>query len=99
MMKFEYIITYGHKYRISSFKGHKPLKLDHKDVLYGKVYYNSKKTLRIETTLSYDVGQKISIGGYPIGGKKFRLIEVSITNNPVLANAEVISRKEIQDDN
>lgn len=98
-MKYEYVITYGHKYKISSFKRHFPLKLDHKEVLAGKVFYNSKRTLRIETTLFYDVGQKISIGGYPTGGKNFRLIEVSITNNPVLANAEIISRKEIQDDN
>lgn len=98
-MKYEYVITYGHKYKISSFKKHVPLKLDHKEILAGKVYYNSKKTLRIETTLLYDVGQKISIGGYSTGGKSFRLIEVSITNNPVLANAEIISRKEIQDDN
>lgn len=98
-MKYEYVITYGHKYKISSFKRNFPLKLDHKEVLAGKVFYNSKRTLRIETTLSYDVGQKISIGGYPTGGKNFRLLEVSITNNPVLANAEIISRKEIQDDN
>ena len=98
-MKYEYVITYGHKYKINSFKSHIPLKLDHKELLVGKVFYNSKKTLRIETTLLYDVGQKISIGGYPTGGKNFRLIEVSITNSPVLANAEIISRKEIKDDN
>lgn len=98
-MLYEYVVTYGHKYKIDSFKSYKPFKLDHKDFLAGKVYYNSKKTLRIETTLFYDVGQKVSIGGYPIGGKKFRLIELSITDNPVLANAEIISRKEIKDDN
>lgn len=98
-MKYEYVITYGHKYKINSFKSFVPLKLDHVEFLAGKVYYNSKKTLRIETTLFYDIGQKISIGGYPTGGKNFRLIEVSITNNPVLANAEIISRKEIEDDN
>lgn len=98
-MKYEYVITYGHKYKINSFKRYVPLKLDHVELLAGKVFYNSKNTLRIETTLLYDVGQKISIGGYPTGGKNFRLIEVSITNNPVLANAEIISRKEIEDDN
>ena len=98
-MKYEYVVTYGHKFKIDSFKSYVPLKLDHVDLLNGKVYYNSKKTLRIETTLSYDVGQKVSIGGYSIGGKKFRLIELSITNNPVLANAEIISRKEMNNDN
>lgn len=99
MMKYEYVITYGHKYKIDSFEGYVPLKLDHVEVLNGKVSYESKKTLRIETTLSYNIGQKISIGGYPTGGKGFRLIEVSITDNPVLANAEIISRKEIENDN
>jgi hypothetical protein len=98
-MKYEYIITYGHKYQIDSFIGYVPLKLDHVEVLNGKVYYDSKNTLRIETTLLYNVGQKISIGGYPTGGKKFRLLEVSITDYPVLENAEIISRKEIENDN
>lgn len=98
-MKYEYVITYGHKYQIYSFTGYVPLKLDHIEVLNGKVYYDSEKTLIIETTLLYDVGQKISIGGYPIGGKKFRLLEVSITDYPVLENAEIISRKEIENDN
>lgn len=98
-MRYEYVVTYGHKYKISSFKGFVPLKLDHKEMLSGKVFYNSKKTLRIETELSYNIGQKISIGGYPTGGKNFRLIEVSITDNPVLDNAEIISRKVIKDDN
>lgn len=98
-MKYEYVITYGHKYKIDSFTGYVPLKLDHIEVLNGKVYYHSKRTLRIKTTLFYDIGQKVSIGGYPTGGKKFRLLEVSITNYPVLENAEIISRKEIENDN
>lgn len=98
-MIFEYIATIGHKYQIPSFKGHKLLRLDHKDTLNGKVYYHSKKTLRIETTLFYEVGQKVSIGGYPMGGKVFRLLELSITNHPVLDKAYIISRKEINNDN
>ena len=68
------------------------------ELLSGKVYYNSKNTLRIETTLLYDVGQFVSIGGYPYGGRKFRLLELSITDNPVLDKAKIISRK-VKNDN
>lgn len=97
-MLYEYVVTYGDKYKIDSFKGYKELRKDHNELLAGKVYYNSKSTLRIETTLFYDVGQCVSIGGYPIGGKKFRLLELSITNNPVLDKAKIISRKELEND-
>lgn len=98
-MLYEYVVTYGHKYKIDSFKGFRELRKDHRDILAGKVYYNSKKTLRIETTILYDVGQCVSIGGYPYSGKKFRLLELSITNNPVLSEAKIISRKVLKDDN
>lgn len=98
-MLYEYVVTYGHKYKINSFKGFKDLRKDHKEVLAGKVYYNSKKTLRIETTLFYDIGQCVSIGGYPYSDKNFRLLELSITNNPVLSEAKIISRKELNNDN
>lgn len=96
-MKYEYIATYGDYYKIKSFKGSVPLKLDHIELLNGKVYYNSPKTLRIETTLLYDVGQKVSIGGYLINRRNFNLIELSITNNPVLDKAEIIKRKVIEE--
>lgn len=99
MTLYEYVATYGDKFKIDSFKESKELRLDHIDILQGKVYYNSKKTLRIETALLYEVGQKVSIGGYPIGGKKIRLLELSITDNPALDKAEIISRKVIKDDN
>lgn len=95
-MKYEYIVTYGDYYKIKSFRGYVPLKLDHIEVLNGKVYYNSPKTLRIETTLLYDVGQKVSIGGYLINRRNFNLIELSITDNPVLDKAEIIQRKVIE---
>ena len=92
-MLYEYVATYGDKYRIYSFKVHRELRKDHSELLSGKVYYNSKRTLRIETTLLYEVGQSVSIGGYPYGGRKFRLLELSITDNPVLDKAKIISRK------
>ena len=97
-MLYEYIATYGDKYRIDSFKGHRELRKDHLELLQGKVYYNSKNTLRIATTLFYEVGQFVSIGGYPYGGRKFSLLELSITDNPVLDKAEIISRK-VKNDN
>ena len=81
-MLYEYVATYGDKYRIDSFKGHRELRKDHLELLSGKVYYNSENTLRIETTLLYEVGQFVSIGGYPYGGRKFRLLEP--TGNSVL---------------
>ena len=99
MKKYIYVASIGHKYQIPSFTGSCPLRLDHGKLLNGRVYYESKKTLRIETTLLYEVGQEVSIGGYPMGGKMFRLIELSITDYPVLDNAYIISRKEIENDN
>ena len=99
MTKYIYTASIGHKYQIPSFKGSYPLRLDHGQLLNGRVYYDSNKTLRIETTLFYEVGQKVSIGGYPMGGKMFRLLELSITDYPVLDNAYIISRKEIENDN
>lgn len=89
-----YLATIGNKYQIQRYSGYVELRLDHVEILSGKVYFNDKHTLRIETTLSYDVGQKVSIGGYPIGGKLFALRELSITDNPILDDAEIIERKE-----
>ena len=76
-MLYEYVATYGDKYRIDSFRGYRELRKDHLELLSGKVYYNSENSLRIETMLLYEVGQFVSIGGYPYGGRKFRLLELS----------------------
>lgn len=96
MKKYIYVATVGRKYKVDSFEGSVQLRLDHKDILKGDVYYVSENKLIIETTLSYDVGQKVSIGGYPIGGKRFTLEELSITNNPVLEGAEIIEKEVIE---
>lgn len=95
MTKYRYIATIGDKYQIQSFKRFVPLRLDHLGLLEGKVYFHSTKTLAIETTLFYEIGQKVSISGYPMRNKKFRLIELSITDNPVLDKACLIAREEI----
>ena len=56
-MLYEYVATYGDKYRIDDFTGYRELRKDHLELLNGKVYYNSENTLRFETTLLYNVGQ------------------------------------------
>lgn len=94
----EYFATIGRKYKIQRFEGSVPLRLDHKDILQGAVYYVNPEMVRITTTLLYEVGQEVSIGGYPIGGKWFKLEELSITNNPVLEQSKIIERVEINDD-
>lgn len=96
-MIYSYIATTGDKYKIVPFEGHVELRKDHKEVLNGKVYYVSKNRLRVETTLLYDVGQKVSTGGYNIGRNRIDVFELSITNNPVLEKAEIISREEIEE--
>lgn len=93
MKKYVYIATVGRKFKIEPFEGSVSLRKDHIDVLEGKVSYHTPNTLRIETTLNYDVGQKVSIGGYPMGGKMFFLDELSITNNPVLQGAQIIEKE------
>lgn len=98
MEKYIYIATVGRKFKIKAFSEPVQLRRDHLDILQGKVYYVDPAHLRIETGLSYDIGQKVSIGGYPMGGKLFYLDELSITDNPVLEKAEIIE-KEMTNDN
>ena len=93
MSKFTYIATVGRKFKIEPFEDSVSLRQDHKDVLEGEVYYKTPNTLRIETGLNYDIGQKVSIGGFPLGGKMFLLDELSITNNPVLQGAQIIEKE------
>lgn len=94
---YYYIATIGNKYKLEPFSEAKRLRLDHRKVLTGEVYYLDEKRLIILTTLLYDVGQTVSIGGYPIGGKYFQLEELSITDNPVLDNAKIIEREQLND--
>ena len=47
-MLYEYVATYGDKYRIDSFKGHRELRKDHLELLNGKVYYNSETRLELK---------------------------------------------------
>ena len=72
-----------------------PLKLEHKENLPAIVTYKDYNTVYIYTDLEYDVGQKVSIGGFEIGNRKFKMIELSITDYPVFADAQIIEREDI----
>lgn len=87
-----YIASVGNKFKVQKFEGYKQLRLDHREILNGKVLYINPRQLMIVTTLVYEDGQKVSIGGYPIGGKWFALDELSITNKPLLEGAEILER-------
>lgn len=89
-----YIATTGTRFKIEPFEGYVPLKKDHDEVLNGSVYYLSPMKVKIDTTLVYDIGQEVSIGGFPTGGRGFALRELSITNDPVLPNAKIIERED-----
>ncbi|WP_207781784.1 hypothetical protein [Lactococcus petauri] len=81
-----YKATLGGKYSIDDFIDKVELRLDHDLILPAEVYKLDWNTVIIETKLQFPLGQAVSMGGYPvgsIGGKSFRLLEVSITNYPV----------------
>ena len=47
-MLYEYVATYGDKYRIDSFTGYRELRKDHLELLSGKVYYIAKTRLELK---------------------------------------------------
>lgn len=89
-----YTAKLGGKWRVQPFDL-VPLKLEHKTILPANVTYVDSNTAYIYTDLEYEVGQKVSIGGFPVNGKKFKMIELSITNYPVLADAQIIEKVEL----
>lgn len=98
-MIYEYIAKVGGKYRIKPFTKTVELRKDHNEILAGNVSYINSDTLKINTTLVYEVGQGVSIGGFISNIVDFRLLELSITNQPVFKEAKIISRKELENDN
>ena len=80
----------GNRYIIDKFEGTIDLKQEHQEKLPGKVRYESRNTVLIETPLIYEVGQSVSIGGFELGGKKFRLLELTITDYPNLPHASIV---------
>ena len=91
----KYTATIGNKYRMLPFESI-PLKLDHaKQYLPAYVTYKDPTSVYIYTDLEYNVGQFVSIAGYPVSGRKFKAIEISITDYPVLEGAMITEREEI----
>lgn len=82
----------GKRYIIDDFIDTVELRLDHETILPAKVYKLDGDTVIIDTELLFAVGQPVSMGGYPTGSngnRNFRLLEVSITNTPVLEKAMI----------
>lgn len=79
----------GNQYIINDFIENVELRLEHGIVLPADIYKYDRNTVIIDTPLVYPIKQGVSIGGYPEGGKRFRMIELSITDFPVLKNSYI----------
>lgn len=79
----------GNQYIINDFIENVELRLEHGIILPATIYKFDRNTVIIDTPLVYPIKQPVSIGGYAEGGKRFRMIELSITDFPVLANAYI----------
>ena len=88
----KYYAKLGGQYRIDDFIDNVELRLDHTQILPGKVTKIDGNTVLIDTPLRYKLGQGVSIGGFETGGKGFRLMEVSITDYPVFQDAMITRR-------
>ena len=88
----KYYAKLGGQYRINDLIDEVELRLDHTQILPGTVKKIDGNTVLIDTPLNYRIGQGVSIGGYETGGKGFRLMELSITDYPVFADAKITRR-------
>lgn len=88
----KYYAKLGRQYRIDDFIDEVELRLDHTQILPGVITKIDSNTVLIDTPLQYKLGQGVSIGGFETGGKGFRLMELSITDYPVFADAKITRR-------
>ena len=88
----KYYAKLGGQYRIDDLIDNVELRLDHTQILPGVIKKIDGNTVLIDTPLNYKLGQGVSIGGCETGGKGFRLMEVSITDYPVFADAKITRR-------
>ena len=88
----KYYAKLGGQYRIDDFIDEVELRLDHTQILPGSITKIDRNTVLIDTPLNYKLGQGVSIGGFETGGKGFRLMELSITDYPVFADAKITRR-------
>ncbi|MQW22005.1 MULTISPECIES: hypothetical protein [unclassified Lactococcus] len=93
MMKYK--ATLGGKWWTYTDNESIDLRQDHLGVLPATVKLIDSDTVEFETELDYQIGQKVSIGGYPTGKRNFKIMEVSITNHPVYENAKIIEKEQI----
>lgn len=90
-----YTVKLGGKWKVQPFEL-VPLKQDHTaQILPANVVYVDSNTVYIYTDLQYEIGQYVSLGGYQLNGKRFKMIELSITDFPKLQGAEIIEKVEI----
>ena len=88
----KYYAKLGGQYRSDDFIDNVELRLDHNEILPGVITKIDGNTVLIDTPLNYKLGQGVSIGGFETGGKGFRLMELSITDYPVFADAKITRR-------
>ena len=88
----KYYAKLGGQYRIDDFIDEVELRLDHNEILPGSITKIDGNTVLIDTPLNYKLGQGVSLGGFETGGKGFRLMELSITDYPVFADAKITRR-------
>ena len=88
----KYYAKLGGQYRIDDFIDEVELRLDHNEILPGIITKIDGNTVLIDTPLQYKLGQGVSLGGFETGGKGFRLMELSITDYPVFADAKITRR-------
>lgn len=88
----KYYAKLGGQYRIDDLIDEVELRLDHNEILPGVITKIDGNTVLIDTPLNYKLGQGVSIGGFETGGKGFRLMELSITDYPVFADAKITRR-------
>ena len=88
----KYYAKLGGQYNIDDLIDEVELRLDHNEILPGTITKLDGNTVLIDTPLNYRIGQGVSIGGFETGGKGFRLMELSITDYPVFADAKITRR-------
>ena len=88
----KYYAKLGGQYNIDDFIDNVELRLDHTQILPGTVKKIDGNTVLIDTPLNYRIGQGVSIGGFETGGTGCRLMELSITDYPVFADAKITRR-------
>ena len=88
----KYYVKLCGKYNIDDLIDEVELRLDHTQILPGTIKKIDGNTVLIDTPLQYKLGQGVSLGGFETGGKGFRLMELSITDYPVFADAKITRR-------